>query len=337
MASAMEVPDDAGSEQQNITSEATSDQDSSSASSKENKDSAENIDINTSEASSDQDLGSSNEKRILKEDILISTMEVPDDAHSKQQNITSEATSDQDSSSASSNENKDSAENIDIAVNKNTSEVPSVQDSDSSNAKRILKEDILIVQSLIEQCMHTYMSRREVVQTLQNRDSIDPWFTTLVWQELEKQNAEYFKAYCTGMKIIELINKFNSLLKKQCETMKDPANPIAQITPQQANKVPDPLTLTFGTTSLDVAYKSEASTSAGHPRENLRHLAHIPRAFGFTNLVSDSTNFEDLGPLGNYFGSPYLPSFRPVQSDEVNTEAKDQVPPETMQDPSNSQ
>ncbi|KAL8143077.1 hypothetical protein V2J09_016109 [Rumex salicifolius] len=201
-------------------------------------------------------------------------MEVPDDSQSEQQNITSEAPSDQDSPSPLHNENKDSIENTDI----------------------------------LSFFIHEQSNKS-------------------VWMKLEEQNAEVFKDYCKRAILIKEINELNSLLKKQYKKMDDSANPIVRMAPQRANKLPGPLTLTFGTTPLDVAYNSEASAelqlpSDGHPRENLRYLAHIPRAFGFTNLISDSTNLEDLGPLGRYPGSPFLLSSPPAQSD---TEAKDKV------------
>jgi uncharacterized protein (TIGR01589 family) len=105
----------------------------------------------------------------------------------------------------------------------NTPETPAVDSgsvSISSNKNRsITREDIEVVQNLIERCMRLYMNRSEVVNTLSSRARIEPGFTTLVWQKLEEENADFFRAYNIRLKLKQQILLFNDLLEKQCQLM----------------------------------------------------------------------------------------------------------------------
>lgn len=74
---------------------------------------------------------------------------------------------------------------------------------------------ILQVQNLIERCLQLYMSQKEVVNTLQSKAKIEPGFTKLVWQKLEDQNPDFFKAYYTRLKLKDQIILFNHLLEQQ--------------------------------------------------------------------------------------------------------------------------
>ncbi|KAL6530559.1 hypothetical protein OROMI_028448 [Orobanche minor] len=79
----------------------------------------------------------------------------------------------------------------------NATETP-IQDSglvsvSSTDSRKVSREDIELVQNLIERCLQFYMNRDEVVKTLLNRARIDPRFTTLVWQKLEEENADFFR------------------------------------------------------------------------------------------------------------------------------------------------
>jgi len=71
------------------------------------------------------------------------------------------------------------------------------------------------VQNLIERCLQLYMSQKEVVNTLQSKAKIEPGFTKLVWQKLEDQNPDFFKAYYTRLKLKDQIILFNHLLEQQ--------------------------------------------------------------------------------------------------------------------------
>ncbi|KAG8067499.1 hypothetical protein GUJ93_ZPchr0005g15586 [Zizania palustris] len=123
-------------------------------------------------------------------------------------------------------------------------------DSDSLSAasnddKKVSREDIELVQNLIERCLQLYMDRGEVVRTLSTRARIEPGFTTLVWQKLEEENSEFFRAYYIRLKLKKQINLFNQLLEHQYHLMKFPVPqqvPLAQthngIRPMPVNNLP---------------------------------------------------------------------------------------------------
>ena len=50
------------------------------------------------------------------------------------------------------------------------------------------------MQNLIERCLQQYMTQTEIITALQMQANIEPGFTCLVWQKLEEQNPEFFKA-----------------------------------------------------------------------------------------------------------------------------------------------
>ncbi|KAL3624399.1 hypothetical protein CASFOL_031067 [Castilleja foliolosa] len=109
---------------------------------------------------------------------------------------------------------------------------PTVQDSgsisvSSNDNRKVSREDIELVQNLIERCLQLYMNRDEVVKTLFNRARIDPAFTTLVWQKLEEENADFFRAYYIRLKLKKQIVLFNNLLEHQYHVMKYPKVPLA--------------------------------------------------------------------------------------------------------------
>ncbi|CAA2991808.1 Hypothetical predicted protein [Olea europaea subsp. europaea] len=85
--------------------------------------------------------------------------------------------------------------------------------------KRVSVEDIQLVQNLIERCLQLYMSQKEVVNTLLLQAKIEPGFTELVWQKLEQENPEFFKAYHLRLIAKDQILRFNQLLDRQIELM----------------------------------------------------------------------------------------------------------------------
>lgn len=96
-------------------------------------------------------------------------------------------------------------------------------------------ETTLQVQNLIERCLQLYMNQKEVVETLSFQAKIEPSFTELVWQKLEEENPEFFKAYYVRLMLKNQINVFNKLLAHQCRLMnKDPSGALS-ITPTAPN------------------------------------------------------------------------------------------------------
>ncbi|PKA55694.1 hypothetical protein AXF42_Ash011986 [Apostasia shenzhenica] len=103
----------------------------------------------------------------------------------------------------------------------------------NSDNRKVSREDIELVQNLIERCLQLYMNRGEVVRTLSNRARIEPGFTTLVWQKLEEENSEFFRAYYIRLKLKRQIILFNNLLEHQYHLMRYPISPKVPIAPIQ--------------------------------------------------------------------------------------------------------
>ncbi|KAF5202132.1 helicase with zinc finger protein [Thalictrum thalictroides] len=111
----------------------------------------------------------------------------------------------------------------------------------SNDGRKVSREDIELVQNLIERCLQLYMNRDEVVKTLLNRARIEPGFTTLVWQKLEEENAEFFRAYYIRLKLKKQIILFNHLLEHQYHLMKYPVPPNVPLAPIQNGIHPMPV------------------------------------------------------------------------------------------------
>ncbi|KAI5560247.1 hypothetical protein POPTR_016G038100v4 [Populus trichocarpa] len=91
----------------------------------------------------------------------------------------------------------------------------------SGPVRRVLPKDIQVVQNLIERCLQLYMNQTEVVETLLAQAKIEPGFTELVWQKLEEENGEFFRAYYLRLKVKQQIEEFNKLLVQQAHLMHD--------------------------------------------------------------------------------------------------------------------
>ncbi|XP_031491901.1 uncharacterized protein LOC116258711 isoform X1 [Nymphaea colorata] len=85
--------------------------------------------------------------------------------------------------------------------------------------RRVSRQDIQLVQNLIERCLQLYMNRKEVIDTLLLQAKIEPGFTDLVWQKLEEENREFFKAYHVRLMVKNQIVLFNKLLQQQADLM----------------------------------------------------------------------------------------------------------------------
>lgn len=90
----------------------------------------------------------------------------------------------------------------------------------SGSVRRVSRQDIQLVQNLIERCLQLYMNQKEVVETLLDQAKIEPGFTELVWQKLEEENREFFKAYYLRLVVKYQINEFNRLLEQQVQLMR---------------------------------------------------------------------------------------------------------------------
>ncbi|XP_009420777.2 uncharacterized protein LOC104000451 [Musa acuminata AAA Group] len=91
----------------------------------------------------------------------------------------------------------------------------------SGEVRKVSRQDIQLVQNLIERCLQLYMDQKEVVETLSLQAKIEPSFTQLVWQKLEEENREFFEAYHVRLILKNQILVFNRLLEKQVELMQE--------------------------------------------------------------------------------------------------------------------
>lgn len=98
-------------------------------------------------------------------------------------------------------------------------------------ARRVSRQDIQLVQNLIERCLQLYMNQKEVVETLLAQAKIEPGFTELVWQKLEEENQDFFKAYYLRLMLKHQIVEFNELLEQQVQLMR-------QIHPTNVSSIP---------------------------------------------------------------------------------------------------
>ncbi|KAK9913019.1 hypothetical protein M0R45_036846 [Rubus argutus] len=89
----------------------------------------------------------------------------------------------------------------------------------SGSVRRVSRQDIQLVQNLIERCLQLYMNQKEVVDTLLDQAKIEPGFTELVWQKLEEENREFFMAYYLRLMVKQQIIEYNRLLEQQAQLM----------------------------------------------------------------------------------------------------------------------
>ncbi|TYJ46512.1 hypothetical protein E1A91_A02G125600v1 [Gossypium mustelinum] len=94
-----------------------------------------------------------------------------------------------------------------------------VKDMSTVPVRRVSRQDIQLVQNLIERCLQLYMTQKEVVETLLAQAKIEPGFTELVWQKLEEENREFFQAYYLRLMVKQQIMEFNELLEQQVQLM----------------------------------------------------------------------------------------------------------------------
>ncbi|XP_042003728.1 uncharacterized protein LOC121752688 [Salvia splendens] len=90
----------------------------------------------------------------------------------------------------------------------------------SGEVRKISVQDIQMVQILIERCVQLYMSEREVVKMLSHQAKIEPGFTEIVRRKLESENQGFFRAYHLRLIVKDQILRFNQLLERQVELMR---------------------------------------------------------------------------------------------------------------------
>ncbi|CAL5207625.1 unnamed protein product [Lathyrus oleraceus] len=170
----------------------------------------------------------------------------------------------------------------------------------SGSVRRVSREDIQLVQNLIERCLQLYMNPKEVVETLLAQAKIEPGFTELVWQKLEEENQEFFKAYYLRLLLKEQITEFNRLLKEQAE--------LSQLQSTAVASLPNSNGLHISSLPQNPScYASEQASAAVKP-ENMRHALDSTLHDVFNNGGSSlNTSIHDLTQIsarGNRISSP---------------------------------
>lgn len=92
--------------------------------------------------------------------------------------------------------------------------------------RRLTERNIQHVKNLIKHCLQLHMNQKEVVDTLWCKAKIEPIFTQLVWNKLEEEDPEFFKAYHFRLLLKNQIHIFNKLLMWQLELMQKIQLPI---------------------------------------------------------------------------------------------------------------
>ena len=94
--------------------------------------------------------------------------------------------------------------------------------------------DIQLVQNLVERCLQLYMNQREAVSILQQQAKIEPSFTELVWQKLEEQNPEFYRAYYARLRLKDQILVFNELIECHYHALRaEPESIVMSLTGDQ--------------------------------------------------------------------------------------------------------
>ncbi|KAL1538000.1 hypothetical protein AAHA92_26789 [Salvia divinorum] len=77
-----------------------------------------------------------------------------------------------------------------------------------------------VVQHIIERCIQLYRNERETVEYLFLKANIEPNFTRIVWQRLERESPKFFYAYHLRMVLRDHIRIYNELYEKQVELVR---------------------------------------------------------------------------------------------------------------------
>lgn len=93
--------------------------------------------------------------------------------------------------------------------------------------RSLTERNIQHVKNLIKHCLQMYMNQNEVVDTLWCKAKIEPIFTEQVWNKLEAEDPEFFKAYHFRLLLKNQIHIFNKLLMWQLELMQKIQLPIS--------------------------------------------------------------------------------------------------------------
>ncbi|GKB04152.1 ribonuclease H-like domain-containing protein [Tanacetum coccineum] len=104
--------------------------------------------------------------------------------------------------------------------------------------RKVTPDEVERVKNMIEQCLMHYMNKKEVIDILYQQQQIEPDFTKIVWQTLEEQNQDFFKAYYPRLILKEQITKFNNLLRQQAAVINQLKNRHEVVVPSGQSYIP---------------------------------------------------------------------------------------------------
>ncbi|KAK2362799.1 histidine-tRNA ligase [Trifolium repens] len=179
------------------------------------------------------------------------------------------------------------------------------------SVKQVTHQDVKLVHNLIERCIQLYMTRKEIVTTLQNQAKIGPEFTEPIWQRLEEQNPDFFKAYYTRLALKQQIEEFNKLLEKQKQLMDLEQTKVASLPTSNGfqyhvvTSLPYPNATNIPTISENPAcYYVSAQTAEVWNANNMQHGVESRLSNVFNNGGS-SFGMVDMSAHGNIPTMPY--------------------------------
>ncbi|KAG8496901.1 hypothetical protein CXB51_008013 [Gossypium anomalum] len=166
-----------------------------------------------------------------------------------------------------------------------------VKDMSTVPVRRVSRQDIQLVQNLIERCLQLYMTQKEVVETLLAQAKIEPGFTELVWQKLEEENREFFQAYYLRLMVKQQIMEFNKLLEQQVQLMHE-------IHPSGVSSI----------SKLNGPHLSQRNTGKARKQESLQYLmgSSLPNVFSnsSSSLYSGTHASIELPTLASRIHAP---------------------------------
>ncbi|XP_057437992.1 uncharacterized protein LOC130730104 isoform X5 [Lotus japonicus] len=199
--------------------------------------------------------------------------------------------------------------------------MPSGPGEPGGPVRQVSCQDIQLVQNLIERCLQLYMSRQEVVDKLVCQAKIEPSFTELVWQKLEEENEEFFRAYYTRLMLKQQIVEFNRLLDQQLHLMHSNSlsasngshNPaVASLPASNGSHI-------SAVSSLSNSNGSHIPTISSLPASNGSHIpavsslpnsngSHIPTISSLPNSNGSHITAVSSLPISNGSHIPRIPS-----------------------------
>ncbi|CAL0326602.1 unnamed protein product [Lupinus luteus] len=192
----------------------------------------------------------------------------------------------------------------------------------------------LQVQNLIERCLQLYMSQAEVVETLLNQAKIEPGFTELVWQKLEEENQEFFRAYYLRLMVKQQIQEFNRLLEQQVQLMHLHPTAVSSLPNSNGSHIPTVASLPnsngshiSSVASLPTSNGSHISAVSSLPNSNGSYVPAVPSL-----PTSNGSQMSAFSSQSNSNGShaPAVPQNQAYYAAERN---RGGLKPESMQHP----